>query len=55
VALPTQLLEGWLIFEGPGERRRLTPIPPHWDALPEPELERLRVRALPSMRLRGDE
>ena len=55
VALPPQLLEGWLIFEGPGERRRLTPIPPHWDALPEPDLERLRVRALPATRLRGED
>ncbi len=54
VALPPQLLEGWLIFEAPGERRRLTPIPPHWDALPEPDLERLRVRAQPATKLRGE-
>jgi hypothetical protein len=53
-ALPAELMGGWLTFEGPGERRRLTPIPPHWDELPESELERLRERAVPAPRLRPD-
>lgn len=52
IALPPELVSGWLIFEGPGERRRLTPIPPHWDALPESELERLLTRAHPAGRIR---
>ena len=52
VALPSELMNGWLIFEGPGERRRLTPIPPHWDVLSERELERLLGRALPATRIR---
>ncbi len=47
-ALPEQMAGGWLIFEGPAERRRLMPIPPHWDVLPERELERLRDRAQPA-------
>ena len=54
VALPRELLGGWLIFEGPDERRRLTPIPPHWDSLPESELERLLTRARPAARIRDD-
>lgn len=54
VALPAELLGGWLIFESPDERRRLTPIPPHWDILSEPDLSRLLALALPAPRLRGD-
>ena len=53
-ALPAELLGGWLTFEAPGERRRLTPIPPLWNELPEAELDRLRERAVPAPRLRGD-
>lgn len=29
---------GWLVFECPTERRRLGPIPPGWDYLPDSEL-----------------
>ncbi len=29
---------GWLTFATDGEKRRLSPIPAHWDALSEPEL-----------------
>jgi hypothetical protein len=36
---------GWLAFECSTERRRLVPIPPHWDRCPEPELARLCARA----------
>jgi hypothetical protein len=52
-ALPERLAGGWLIFEGPGERRRLAPIPPHWDRLADHDLERLRERAAPATRLSG--
>jgi hypothetical protein len=38
---------GWLVFESDGERRRLTPIPPAWEARPESDLERLCARATP--------
>lgn len=29
---------GWLAFESRGERRRLSPIPPHWESAPDSEL-----------------
>jgi len=51
--LPERLACGWLIFEGAGERRRLAPIPPHWDQLPERDLGRLCERAVPATRLSG--
>lgn len=43
---------GWLIFEAGTERRRLGPIPPGWDFLPDSELCSLLrdaepLRALP--------
>ncbi|HEX5726490.1 MAG TPA: hypothetical protein VFX98_13535 [Longimicrobiaceae bacterium] len=41
------LAGGWLVFEGPTERRRLVPIPPGWDHWPDAELERLCARAQP--------
>jgi hypothetical protein len=37
--------EGWLTFESPSELRRLTPIPPGWDEMPEGMLESLCRRA----------
>jgi hypothetical protein len=36
---------GWLAFESTRERRRLSPIPSGWDAVPDTELERLCQRA----------
>lgn len=39
--LSQQLASGWLAFECPTEKRRLAPIPQHWDQLSEAELERL--------------
>lgn len=54
ISLPPELAGGWLIFEAPDERRRLTPIPPHWDVLPESELTRLLSLALPATRIRLD-
>lgn len=32
---------GWLTFESLEEKRRLTPIPPQWDDLSQPELRAL--------------
>lgn len=32
---------GWVVFESPSEKRRLSPIPPDWDSLREHELEEL--------------
>jgi hypothetical protein len=41
------LRDGWLTFESDTERRRLAPVPPSWDTLPESSLERLCQRATP--------
>ena len=35
------LAAGWLTFECPTEKRRLAPIPPHWEQLSEADLQRL--------------
>jgi len=41
--------QGWLLFESQyGERRRYTPIPADWRALPGPELERCLGEAIQS-------
>ena len=45
-ALP-DVFTGWLVFDSPGERRRLTPIPPAWEMRPEGDLERLCAQAVP--------
>lgn len=45
--LSAHLTAGWLAFECPVEKRRLAPIPQHWDRLPEAELERLCASARP--------
>jgi hypothetical protein len=44
---------GWLAFESPGERRRLSPIPPQWEFAPEEELARwcANASAAPKRRL----
>lgn len=44
---------GWLVFESPEERRRLSPIPAGWDRLNDRELERLLRDARPSLRMLG--
>lgn len=43
---------GWLVFESPTERRRLGPIPPGWDFLPDEELLTL-LRDAESLRSLG--
>ena len=47
-----ELSEGWLVFEGGGERRRLAPIPPGWEVRSDADLERLCGRAQPVAGLR---
>jgi len=44
-ALPGTFRSGWLVFESGAEKRRLSPIPTNWQALPPSELERLCDRA----------
>lgn len=39
--------EGWLCFESPRERRRLTPVPDQWDALDEHALRQMCSEAEP--------
>lgn len=41
------LRNGWLVFETPGERRRLVPIPLDWDVVDDLALEELCTRATP--------
>src|SRR3712207_5165295 len=36
---------GWLCFDSPRERRRLSPVPPNWDRLSNAQLEQLGDRA----------
>lgn len=47
--------QGWLCFEGGGERRRLYPIPAEWEGCSDTRLELLRRMALPTPRGRPDE
>ena len=39
------LEKGWLVFESATERRRLAPIPEHWEGLPDSALPALRDSA----------
>lgn len=45
--LSPHLATGWLAFECPTEKRRLTPIPQRWDELTDAELQRLCESANP--------
>lgn len=47
------LKEGWLAFESSAEKRRLAPIPEHWEELPVETLARLCENAA-FVRERGD-
>jgi hypothetical protein len=42
---------GWLCFEGPAEKRRLTPIPSDWLGCPQAQLERYLGSAVPASRV----
>ena len=44
---PVLPLTGWLVFDSPGERRRLMPFPPAWETRPADDLERYCERAVP--------
>lgn len=41
------LAYGWVVFETPGEKRRLVPAPPEWDDCPDTALEQFWRRAQP--------
>jgi hypothetical protein len=45
--------QGWLCFESPGEKRRLSPIPNEWQGLSEAELQQLSERAEVASKRRG--
>lgn len=42
----TAYANGWLCFESPAEKRRLAPIPPGWEFLDIPHLEKLCGQAM---------
>jgi len=39
------LSDGWLVFKAEDEKRRLSPIPPHWESLRGQELRELWQKA----------
>jgi hypothetical protein len=44
--LPEEYRDGWLVFESSkGEKRRLAPVPPDWESLPDDHLAALCTRA----------
>ena len=45
ILLSEGLGSGWLTFESLAEKRRLNPIPSHWDALSEGQLRELCGKA----------
>jgi hypothetical protein len=51
VALSSGMEDGWLTFEGSGDRRRLAPIPEGWAELQDVRLELLLKMAVPAPRL----
>jgi hypothetical protein len=46
------MVRGWLAFESRGERRRLAPIPDHWEVLSVVDLRQLLAQARPTRRVR---
>jgi hypothetical protein len=50
--LPEEYEEGWLCFESPYGKRRLTPVPRGWRQMASGQLEQLRLRAQPVVRTR---
>jgi hypothetical protein len=51
-ALTGALASGWLCFEGPTEKRRLSPIPEDWTRCPAAQLEEYCRMARPVRRSR---
>jgi hypothetical protein len=54
VLVDPRMASGWLTFESFTEKRRLAPVPPHWDEMSVRELIALWERANPVARI-GDE
>lgn len=50
--LPDEYGDGWLTFECPTAKRRLTPIPPAWRELDDQRLRELLEQAQPVARTR---
>lgn len=53
--LPERFGDGWLCFECPDRKRRLTPVPPHWRELNDQELLGLLEQAQPVTRTRNSD
>ena len=49
-ALPEEMSGGWLCFESPEGKRRLYPIPPRWEQLPDDRLHLLCHAGVPAGR-----
>jgi hypothetical protein len=52
--LNSSLGSGWLCFEAPDEKRRLTPIPADWQRCANDRLEQYCAQATPARRLTRD-
>ncbi|MEO8624491.1 MAG: hypothetical protein ABI625_25645 [bacterium] len=52
--LTAGLGSGWLCFEAPDEKRRLTPIPTDWQRCPNDRLEEYCYQATPARRVTRD-
>lgn len=52
--LPEEFGDGWLCFESPLSKRRLTPVPPRWREFSDNELARMLARAMPVNRPRAE-
>ena len=50
--LPRQILGGWLAFQCRYERRRLIPVPDHWETMSDHDLQSLLVSSKLSSRPR---
>jgi len=48
VTLPVMLQSGWLAFQCDGDSRRLAPIPPDWESMPDGMLVALITYAKPA-------
>ena len=48
-ALPEAFREGWLVFESAQQKRRLAPVPPDWESLPDDALADLCAKASPQL------
>lgn len=51
--LPTAMRDGWLAFRCDCDARRLAPIPPDWETMPDDALVLLLSTAMPARRRQG--